>query len=158
MKLYLYYDEELIVSILSQLDLPEFEIDFFSVSIEERKDSDYKVSMDPIKEKCSFHLSSGYFEGKRVEHIYANIEYIKNVRKNKFIYKAIDKIVENIKEYNNIFYSESKIDEKMKVLCDMNKFTMSKTQFECCNCDRIVTLAYKISENCIKPICIYLKC
>lgn len=158
MKLYLYYDEELIESILSQLNLPEFDIDFFSVSIEEREDKDYKLSVNPHKEKCDFNLSSGYFEGKRVEHIYANIEYIKNVRKKKFIYGAIDKIIENIKDNKNIFYSESPIENNMKMLCDLEKFTMSKNQFECCNCDRIVTLAYKISEKCIKPICIYLKC
>lgn len=162
MKLYLYYDENLILSILSQLDIPDFDIDFFSVSIEERNDVDYRVSLEPHKknDNCSMssHVSTNIFNGKKVEHIYANIEDIKSLRRNKFMYGAIDSIIEHIKKDPSIFYSEGKIKDNMTLLCDVENFKMAKAQFLRCNCDRIVTIAHKISDTCIKPICIYLKC
>ena len=129
-----------------------------AISIEEREDRDYKLSFEPHQKKMGTHLSTAYFEGKRVEHIYANIEDLKSIRRNKFMYKALDIIIDKLKNEKNIFYTESRIEDDIKMLCDIEKFKMSKQQFECCNCERIVTLAYRISDKCIKPICIYLKC
>lgn len=156
MRLYLYYDEDLITSAISQLQIPEFDIDFFSVSVEKQKNEDYSFNVEPQNNKCKLELISNYSKGSKVEYIYANIEFIKNIRKNKFIYNVLEKIEENIKDLEDIHFEQKEIDKELNYMCDSDKYLVSEKDFKAYNCSRIVTLGYKINDKCIKPICIYL--
>ncbi|MEG0509809.1 MAG: hypothetical protein RR922_00350 [Clostridia bacterium] len=159
---YLYYDEELVLSLLAQLGLSEINVEFFEIAVENREDTDYKICVDPCTEckniKSSFHLSERWGNGRRMEKIYANIEDIKQIKRNEFLYKAMNKVKEKIEKASNIFYHEGKYNEDLDMLTDTAWFKIKKEELSKYNCERCVIIAHKIGKNCIKPICIYLKC
>lgn len=167
MKLFLYYDEDLIYSLIAQLIGNDVNLDFVAYIYENRTEEDVRYAVEPgkRKEECNFsgHISNSYFNEHRKQFIFTNIEEVKQIRKNEFIYRMLDIIEEyivDIRKNNRCFkfYHTDFEDrnEEVKYLFNNEKYSLKDYEINEKNNDKII-FGIKINENVVKPICSYIK-
>ena len=169
MKLFLYYDEDLVYSMIAQLIGDNVNLDFVGFIAEKRTLEDIRYGLEPGKrnEKSNFnaHYSNSYSSENRKQYIFTNIEEVKQIRKNEFIYNMLDILEEYIVDMrtkNRCFkfyhsdFEERNSYEKIKYLYNEEKFSLKDSEIIEKDESKVI-FGVKINEGLIKPICTYIK-
>lgn len=168
MKLFLYYDEDLVYSMIAQIIGNDVDLDFVAFVSEKREEEGLRVAIEPgkRKENCNFnaHYSNSYSNENRKQYIFTNVEEIKQIRKNEFIYKMLN-IIENyiikIRNENrcfNFFHTKlkNKKNKNIKYLFKEENFSIKDSEINA-KIENKVVFGIKITDELIKPICSYIK-
>lgn len=163
MKLYIYYDYDLILSFISQVLKEDIPIDFITLIRETRYEKGDRNCIEPKKnlEKCNFSYSYSFngFCANRQEYTFTNLEEVRKIKNNKFIYSCLDKIEEYIFNCcnNNLYHSKKNNKNSVKFLYDDEKFLIKEKVIKDLEVNNKIIYGYLINDTLVKPICMYIK-
>ncbi len=164
MKFFIYYDLDLMYSFLAQNLNEEIPIEFFIVTRENRCEENNRYCIEPRKEleKCciSAHYSNNDFCGLRREYSFINLDEVRIIKRNKFLYKYLNKIekcIFNSKNCTGFYHSKKSNKKNVKVLYDKDKFLINDDEILKLASDNKIIYGYRINDTLVKPICVYIK-